>query len=50
VQPSQTLDLGQLPLNGTLPLPVPPGTWEATLRATNSAGLTTTVPLGQLNA
>lgn len=50
VQPPQTLDLGQLPLNGTLPLAVPPGTWEATLRATNSAGLTTTIPLGQLTA
>lgn len=48
VQPSQTLDLGRQALNGTRPLAVPPGTWDATLRATNSAGLTTTQPLGQL--
>jgi hypothetical protein len=49
VQPPQTLDLGKLGTNGTTPLAVPPGTWEATLRAANSAGLTTTVPLGQLS-
>jgi len=48
VQPPQTLDLGTVGVNGTTPLAVPPGTWDATLRATNSAGLTTTYPLGQL--
>jgi hypothetical protein len=50
VNPPQTLDLGQLPpLSGTpqtTQVPLPPGTWNATLRATNSAGLTQTVPLG----
>jgi hypothetical protein len=48
VNPPQTLDLGQQPLSGTTTLAVPPGTWQATLRATNSAGLTTTLPLGTI--
>ena len=48
VNPPQTLDLGQQPTNGTTILAVPPGTWQATLRATNSAGLTSTVPLGTI--
>ena len=46
VNPPQTLDLGQLPpQSGTLQttqVPLPPGTWNATLRATNSAGLMST--------
>jgi hypothetical protein len=45
VQPPQQLDLGEQATSGTLALPVPPGTWNAALVATNSAGLTTTVPL-----
>jgi hypothetical protein len=44
-QPPQTLDLGRQPLTGSLALTVPVGAWQATLRATNSAGLTTTVTL-----
>lgn len=46
VQPPQTLDLGRQPLDGSLTLTLPEGAWQATLRATNSAGLTTTIPLG----
>jgi hypothetical protein len=50
VNPPQTLDLGQLPpLSGTLQttqVPLPPGTWNATLRAKNSAGLESSVSLG----
>jgi hypothetical protein len=42
----QTVDLGRLATAGTTPVAIPPGTWQATLRATNSAGLTTAVPLG----
>jgi hypothetical protein len=48
VNPSQTLDLGRQPTSGTTTLPVPPGTWQARLRATNSAGQTTTVELGTI--
>jgi len=49
VNPPQTQDLGrQLGTSGTLVLAPPVGAWQATLRATNSAGLTTTVPLGQV--
>jgi hypothetical protein len=48
VNPPQTQDLGQQPTSGTIGLTVPPGTWQATLRATNSAGLTTTFPLGTI--
>ena len=46
VNPPQTVDLGQQPLTGSAPLTVPPGTWQATLVATNSAGLASTVDLG----
>ena len=45
VQPPQTLDLGQQAPSGTLQVTLPPGTWNAALSATNSAGLTTTVSL-----
>ena len=48
VNPPQTLDLGHQPTSGSIALAAPPGTWQATLRATNSAGLTTTLPLGTL--
>ena len=48
VSPPQTVDLGQLPTSGTAQAAIPPGTWQATLRATNSAGLTTAVPLGTI--
>jgi hypothetical protein len=48
VSPPQTLDLGQLPTSGTTQVAIPPGTWQATLRATNSASLTTSVPLGTI--
>ncbi len=46
VNPAQTVELGPLPLSGSATVAVPPGTWTATLRATNTAGLTTTVLLG----
>ncbi|HEX6788974.1 MAG TPA: D-glucuronyl C5-epimerase family protein [Gaiellaceae bacterium] len=46
VNPAQTVELGPLPLSGTATVAIPPGTWNATLRATNTAGLTTTVLLG----
>jgi hypothetical protein len=48
VNPPQSIDLGQQPTSGSAALTVPPGTWNATLSATNSAALTTTVPLGTL--
>jgi hypothetical protein len=43
--PPQTFDLGYQPTSGSLQLTLPPGTWQATLEATNSAGLTSTTPL-----
>jgi D-glucuronyl C5-epimerase C-terminus len=46
VNPPQTVALGTQPLAGAVAVAVPPGTWQATLRATNSAGLTTSVLLG----
>jgi hypothetical protein len=46
VNPAQTVELGPLPLSGTATVAIPPGTWTATLRATNTARLTTTVLLG----
>jgi hypothetical protein len=48
VQPPQTLDLGQHSVSGTAVVTLPAGLWQGTLRATNSAGLTTTWDLGQL--
>jgi hypothetical protein len=48
VSPPQSIDLGQQATSGSAALTVPPGTWNATLSAANSAGLTTTVPLGTL--
>ncbi len=39
-------ELGRRPRNGSFVLPPLEGTWDATLRATNSAGYTATVPLG----
>jgi hypothetical protein len=47
--PPQTVDLGQVPVSGTAGVPVPPGSWEASLQATNSAGLTTAVDLGAVS-
>ena len=44
----QTFDLGEQPVSGTTQLSIPPGTWQATLLATNSAGLTATLDLGTL--
>ena len=46
VNPPQTIDLGHLATSGQAPVAVPPGTWQATLTATNSAGLSTPVLLG----
>ena len=46
VNPPQTLELGPEPTSGSTQVTIPPGTWQETLRATNSAGLTTSVPLG----
>jgi len=46
VNPPQTVELGPQPLAGSATLAIPPGTWNVTLRATNTAGLVTTVLLG----
>ena len=46
----QTLDLGEQPVSGTTQLSIPPGTWQATLLATNSAGQTATLDLGTVSA
>lgn len=46
VNPPQTIAVGRLGTSGSTLLAIPPGTWTATLRATNSAGLTTTLLLG----
>jgi hypothetical protein len=48
VSPPQTIDLGRLPTTGTTQVAIPTGTWQATLRATNSAGLTAPYPLGTI--
>jgi hypothetical protein len=48
VSAPQTVGLGQVAATGTMQVTIPPGTWQATLRATNSAGLTTAVPLGTI--
>jgi hypothetical protein len=50
VNPPQTLDLGQQATGGTLQVTIPAGTWQATLDATNSAGLTTPFDLGPVTA
>jgi hypothetical protein len=46
----QTIVLGHQPTAGTAPVAMLPGTWQATLQATNSAGLTTSFPLGTVTA
>jgi hypothetical protein len=50
VNPAQTVDLGRATFTsgtpGATPLTLPPGTWQATLRVTNSAALTTPFLLG----
>src|SRR5262249_4060919 len=48
VQPAQSIDLGQELTNGSLQLNIPPGTWNAVVDATNSAGKTTQVALPPL--
>jgi hypothetical protein len=48
VNPTQTVDLGTQALTGSAPLTVPPGTWQASLVATNSAGLASATDLGVL--
>ncbi len=48
VQPQQVADLGRQALTGAIALTEPPGTWELTLTAANSAGLATTLDLGQV--
>lgn len=47
--PPQTVDLGQQPVSGTTAVAVPAGTWDATLQATNSAGLTATLDIGTVS-
>lgn len=44
----QTVDLGQQAVSGSAQLTLAPGTWQATLQATNSAGQTATLDLGTL--
>jgi hypothetical protein len=46
VNPPQSVDLGQRPVTGSAAVSIPPGSWQATLSATNSAGLTTPIDLG----
>lgn len=46
----QTVDLGQQPLAGTTDIAVPPGTWDGTLQATNSAAQTASLDLGTVTA
>jgi hypothetical protein len=46
VNPPQTVDLAHQAVSGSTLLTVPPGTWQANLVATNSAGLASTVDLG----
>ncbi len=46
VNPPQTVPLGPHSPTGTALVTLPPGTWQATLEATNSAGLTTPFVLG----
>ena len=48
VAPAQSIDLGQELTNGSLQLDIPPGTWNAVVEATNSAGKTTQVALPPL--
>jgi len=48
VNPPQNVPLGPHAPRGTALVSVPPGTWQATLEATNSAGLTTAFPLGTI--
>jgi len=50
VNAPQTLDLGQQAVSGSAQLTLPPGTWQATLQATNSAGQTATLDLGTVTA
>lgn len=50
VNPPQTVDLGQQPVSGSAQVAIPPGSWQASLQATNSAGQTATLDLGTLEA
>ncbi|HVA31709.1 MAG TPA: D-glucuronyl C5-epimerase family protein [Gaiellaceae bacterium] len=50
VNTPQTVDLGQQPVSGSAQVPIPPGSWQASLQATNSAGQTATLDLGTLEA
>jgi D-glucuronyl C5-epimerase C-terminus len=43
-----TIDLGQQPVSGSIQLALPPGAWQASLQATNSAGETATLDLGTI--
>jgi hypothetical protein len=45
----QTLDLGQQAVSGSIQVALPPGVWQATLQATNSAGLIATLDLGTVS-
>jgi hypothetical protein len=44
---AQTLDLGFHSVSGSARTSLPTGTWDVTLTATNTTGLSTAVPLGQ---
>jgi D-glucuronyl C5-epimerase C-terminus len=50
VNAPQAVDLGQQAVSGSVQLTLPPGTWQATLQATNSAGQTATLDLGTVTA
>jgi hypothetical protein len=45
----QSVDLGPQPVSGTVQVTIPPGTWDASLAATNSAGQTATLDLGAVS-
>lgn len=47
--PPQTLDLGQQAVSGTAQVSLPPGiTWDVVVQATNTAGQTATLDLGEV--
>jgi hypothetical protein len=45
-QPTTVIELGLQQLEGSLPVTLPPGTWDVRLGAQNSAGLWAVVPFG----
>jgi hypothetical protein len=50
VNPPQTIDLGQQAVSGTAQVTLPGGTWDVTVQATNSAGQTAGLDIGEAGA